>query len=68
MLRFLIRNGVRKGLLGGSRPWLVLGGAAMVLRVVRKLGGSEPEVVFCDELKPGEAVVVAHDRDAMMKG
>lgn len=68
MLRFLLRNGIRRGLLGGSRPWMVVGAVGLVLRVARKFAGNEPEVVFRDELKPGEAVVVAHDRDAMMEG
>jgi hypothetical protein len=67
MLRLLIRNGVRKGLLGGSRTWLVVGGAAFAVRVLRKLTAREEEVVYREELRPGEAVVVANGRDAMME-
>lgn len=67
MLRLLIRNGVRRGLLGGSRTWLVVGGAAFAVRLLRKLAGSEEQVVYREELRPGEAVVVANGRDAMME-
>ena len=62
LLRLLLRNGLRKGLLGGSRPWLVLGGVAAGLRVLRWIAGSEPEVVYSEKLEPGETVVIAHGR------
>ena len=62
LLRFALRNGLRKGLLGGSRPWLIAGGVAAGLRVLRKLAGSEPEVVYSEKLEPGETVVIAHGR------
>lgn len=68
MLRLLIRHGVRKGLWGRSRPWLVVGGVAFAVRLVRKLAGSNEEVVYREQLRPGEAVVVANGRDAMMEG
>lgn len=66
MLAFLLRNGFRKGVLGGSRRWLIVGGAALGVRVLGKLARREPEVVYCEELSPGEALVIAHERDATM--
>lgn len=68
MLSLLLRHGFRKGVLGGSRRWLVVGGAALAVRVIRKLASSEPEVVYSEELPPGGTLVVAHDRDATMEG
>lgn len=68
MLRLLLRQGFRRGVLQGSRPWLVVGGVALGLRVLRKLSGSEPEVVYSEKLGPGESVVIAHERDATMNG
>ena len=62
LLRMMLRNGLSKGLFGGSRPWLVLGGIAAGMRVLRKIAGSEPEVVYSEELQPGESVVIAHGR------
>ncbi|HEV7888791.1 MAG TPA: hypothetical protein VGO92_14635 [Acidimicrobiales bacterium] len=61
MIRFLLRNGLRKGLLGGSRVWLVLGGAGLLVKVLRKLGGREPQVVYSEELPVGQAVLIANE-------
>ena len=68
MLGLLLRQGFRRGVLGGNRTWLVVGGAALAVRVLRKLGGSEPKTVYSEELKPGEALVIANGRDATMVG
>jgi hypothetical protein len=61
MVRLLLRHGLRKGLLGGSRAWLVLGGVGLLFRTMQKLGGKEIEVVFCEELPVGTAVVIANE-------
>ena len=68
MLRFLLRRSFQLGVLGGSRRWLVVGGMALGVKVLRKLSGSEPEVVYSEKLAPGESLVIAHERDATMKG
>jgi len=62
MVRFLIRTGLRKGLVEGSQFWLVLGGVGLLLKVVRKLGGKEPVVVYSEELPVGQAIVIANER------
>ena len=62
LLRLALRNGLTKGLLGGSRPWLVVGGVALGWRVLRKIAGSEPVVVYSERLEQGETVVIAHGR------
>ncbi len=64
MLRWLLRIGVSRGLLGGSRGWSVVGGVALALRVVQRIGGSEPKVVYTGRLRPGESLLVSHDRQA----
>jgi hypothetical protein len=63
MLRWLVRIGVSRGLLGGSRGWTVVGGVALAVRAVKKIGGSEPKVVYTASLRPGEALLVCHDRN-----
>lgn len=68
MLPFLLRQAFRRGVLGGSRPWLVMGGVALGLRVLRKVTGSQPEVVYSEKLAPGESLVIANEGDATMKG
>lgn len=68
MLGLLLRQGFKRGVLGGNRTWLVVGGAALALRLLKKLSGSEPKVVYSEELKEGEALVIANGRDATMVG
>lgn len=60
MLGFLLRTGVRRGLLGGSRAWTAVAGVLLGVRVLRKLTGSEPEVVHTTRLRAGEALLVRH--------
>ena len=53
----ILRAGFRRGVLGGSRPWLVAFGVAGVVRLLQR--GREPEVVFCEELADGETLVIS---------
>lgn len=64
MLRFLLRTGVRRGLLGGSRVWSTVAGIALGVRVLKKITGGEPELVHTTKLRPGESLVVRHERDS----
>ncbi|CAN5661455.1 hypothetical protein BH20ACT2_BH20ACT2_21100 [soil metagenome] len=59
ILRFLQRNALRKGLLGGSRPWVVVG---VLVWLARKAAKPEADVVYCEPLAAGETLVIAHDR------
>jgi hypothetical protein len=61
MVRFLIRTGLRKGLLEGSQPWLVLGGLGLALRLYQKAAGKEERVVYREVLPVGQAVVIANE-------
>jgi len=61
MVRLLLRNGLQKGVLGGSRAWLVLGGVGLMFKMFKKLGGSEPEVVYSEELPVGTTIVIANE-------
>jgi hypothetical protein len=58
MLEFLRRNGLRRGLVGGSRSWMVAGGLAYALRALRWVVRRDTEVVFSEELRPGESLVI----------
>ena len=62
LIQLALRNGLRRGLLGGSRPWLIIGGVAAGIRILRKIAGSEPVVVFSEKLEPGDSLVIAHGR------
>lgn len=59
MLRFLRRIGLARGV-GGSRAWLAVGLTAGGLQMVRKALKREPDVVYCEELHPGQSLVIQH--------
>ena len=62
LMRLALRNGWRRGILQGSRPWMVVGGVALGLRVVQRLTGSGEKIVYSEKLLPGETLVIAHQR------
>jgi hypothetical protein len=59
MLKTLIRVGFSRGL-GGSRGWLALGMTAGGLHMLRKAVKREPDVVYLEELHPGQSLVIQH--------
>jgi hypothetical protein len=59
-LQILQRNGVRRGVVGGSRSWFWVAVATWGLRRLRRAIGSEPELVYRGELKPGQAFRIDH--------
>ena len=59
MLKSLIRIGFARGI-GGSRGWLALGFTAGGLQLLRRAVKREPEVVYCEELHPGQSLVIEH--------
>ena len=61
MLAFLRRIGLREGLLGGRRPWLLVGIAAWVLHLLGKALRPDAEVVYRGDLLPGETLVLARE-------
>jgi len=59
--RYIRMNALRRGLLGGSRPWLavfVLGLLGRQMGKVTKRG--EMPLVLSEALKPGEALLITH--------
>lgn len=60
MLARLMRTGLRRGLRTGSRPWLAVGAAAGLLRVVRWAVARREDVVLREELPPGAALEIRH--------
>ena len=66
VLRWAVRAGVRKGVVGGSGGWLVVAVAAGVVRFIRrpdkKAGGS-----MHLQLKPGERYVITCSDDLSVR-
>ena len=54
----LARTGLRKGVFEGRRGWLVAGVSAGVLALARHATHGRAQLVFAQELKPGEGLVV----------
>ena len=48
------RNGLYKGLLGGDRQWLVIGGVFWGLRFLKKSLGKVEQVVTIEKMEPGQ--------------
>lgn len=58
MLSFLVRRGLRRGLIDGSRPWLIVGVGAGVVALLRRLTAEPPETVWREPLQPGDGVLI----------
>ena len=54
----IARTGLRKGVFEGRRGWLVAGVGAGILALARHATHSHAQVVFAQELKPGEGLVI----------
>jgi hypothetical protein len=63
LLRYLQARGVQRGVRGTSRSWFWIAVGAWTFRRVRRAIGSEPEVVYRGELKPGQAIRIDHSTE-----
>jgi hypothetical protein len=58
------KAGALRGLRGGSRAWTAVWVAVFAARQIRKrTGRSGEEVVFRQELQPGESFIITHTTD-----
>ena len=55
----IYRQAQVKGLLGGSRAWTLLWGVLFARKVFKRFFGDKPEVVYCEELPDGQALVIS---------
>ncbi|MGA3221592.1 MAG: hypothetical protein ABSE77_21410 [Acidimicrobiales bacterium] len=60
LLSWAVRKGLRRGVLGGETPWLVLGAVAVLAQLGLKVLKKRPEVVFSEKLAPGEHLIITH--------
>jgi hypothetical protein len=61
LIGIAISKGWREGILGGSRPWLVVGGAAFAIRLLQRAAERERVIVYRQELPVGETLTIAHE-------
>ena len=59
MLKTLVRIGFARGI-GGARGWLTLGVVAGGLQLLRRVAKREADVVYSEELYPGQSLVIQH--------
>jgi hypothetical protein len=59
-LQYLQRRGMSKGVRGSSRVWLWVFVFSFVSRRLRRAVGSEYEVVWRGEVRPGETIRIGH--------
>jgi hypothetical protein len=59
-LRFLQSRGMRRGVRGDSRAWFWVFVVVWATRRVRRAVGSEPSIVYRDELQPGQTIEIGH--------
>jgi hypothetical protein len=62
IMRLLRRNAVRKGIFGGSRGWAAVAVGTWGYTTLKKMARREPELVFSEELKPGERIIISNNR------
>jgi hypothetical protein len=62
IVRTLRRNGVRKGIFGGSRGWAAVAVGTWGYTTLKRMARREPELVFSEELKPGERIIISNNR------
>jgi hypothetical protein len=68
LVRYLIRSGMRqgwrRGVLGGNRAFLVVGALALLGNLLGRAAGRTEDVVFLEKLAPGETFQIFHEPKA----
>ncbi len=59
--RYLRLNAIRRGLFGGSKPWMVVLALGLLGRQVGKVTKrGEMPLVLSEALRPGESMIITH--------
>jgi hypothetical protein len=62
VFRLLERTGLRKGVSGGSKPWMYVGTGLWTLRTIRRLAERKEEILISEKLAPGQRIIIANGR------
>ena len=61
---FLQRQAMLRGLLGGSRPWMILWSVLATRRLLKRLTSDRPEILDTITLEEGQSIIVSsRDRE-----
>ncbi len=61
LVRAAMRQGWRRGVVGGSPAWTAFGGLALLGYLTGRALRREADVVFSEELFPGESIRITHE-------
>ncbi|HET7487359.1 MAG TPA: hypothetical protein VFJ85_05475 [Acidimicrobiales bacterium] len=64
MKRLFLTQALRRGFIGGSRIWTLVGTLGIAMSVLRRITKQKPEVAFSAKLEPGQSLLISHDREA----
>ena len=62
--RLLSRLGISRGIMGGSRAWTIVAAFTIAVRVLKRVFKGTPDTVYSETLRPGDTLVISHDREA----
>jgi len=65
VLRYLMRQGWRRGVVGGSPLWTAVGGLGILGYLAGRAWHREPEVVFAEKLAPGEVIRITNEESPL---
>lgn len=66
---FIHRQAQLRGLIGGSKPWTILWVLLTARRLLKRIFGDAPEIVYSERLEPGQSLVIsARDREPRVIG
>ena len=61
LVRHLMRQGFRRGVVGGSRAWTGVGGLALLGYLAGRAWQKQEEVVFLEKLPPGASIRITNE-------
>jgi len=61
---YLRAGSIRKGLIGGSSGWMLIGALVWVPRLLRRVLGRRPEVIATERVEAGQGLVIHSYRPA----
>ena len=61
ILRLGMRRGFDRGLLEGSRGWVIVGGLALLGHLAGRAMSRHPETVYSERLQPGDTIHISSE-------
>jgi hypothetical protein len=60
LVRAAMRRGWSRGVVEGDRTWVVVGGLALLAHLAGRALKRDEDVVFHQDLRPGESFLITH--------